>query len=148
MHSVQTRISCTASLYTHELTSSTLLKPPTPRVQMMLKSASDTLEKKCASACSLQRTEKDTRGKRKKRNESFRARDIQHVEDRGHSWVMSQVSVTLKLTFTGKCLSKIWYMFVFTSVLWSFNGRADTSQPNFFYFFVCLFDRDSTRQGI
>lgn len=35
------------------LTSSTRLKPPIPRVQMMLKSFRDTLEKKSASACSL-----------------------------------------------------------------------------------------------
>lgn len=35
------------------LTSSTRLKPPIPRVQMVVKSLKDTLEKKSASACSL-----------------------------------------------------------------------------------------------
>lgn len=38
----------------YQLTSSTRLKPPIPRVQTVLKSLSDTLEKKSASACSLQ----------------------------------------------------------------------------------------------
>lgn len=37
----------------HPLTSSTRLKPPIPRVQMVVKSFKDTLEKKSASACSL-----------------------------------------------------------------------------------------------
>lgn len=40
-------------LRVHPLTSSTRLKPPIPRVQMVVKSFKDTLEKKSASACSL-----------------------------------------------------------------------------------------------
>lgn len=47
---LQTPLTCTICLI---LTSSTRLKPPIPRVQIVLKSLSDTLEKKSASACSL-----------------------------------------------------------------------------------------------